>query len=92
VLITCWELRYHGSPDPLPSLLSAVEAQEDVENPFSFTISTTEETHETLDIELGLWLLSDLSIMRGVQVPYIKMWDPSGAKQIFAHITLTRVT
>jgi hypothetical protein len=32
----CWELRYHESPDPLPSLPSAVEAQEDVENPSPF--------------------------------------------------------
>jgi hypothetical protein len=32
----CWELRYHGSPDPLPSLPPAVEAQEAVENPSPF--------------------------------------------------------
>jgi hypothetical protein len=32
----CWELRYHGSPDPLSSLPSAVEAQKDVENPSPF--------------------------------------------------------
>jgi hypothetical protein len=60
--------------------------------PVSLPISTTEETHETLDIGLGLWPLSDLCIMRGVHVPYIEMWDPSEAKQVFAHITLTRVT
>jgi len=33
--------------------------------PVSLPISTTEETHETLDIGLGLWPLSDLCIMRG---------------------------
>jgi hypothetical protein len=31
----------------------------------SLPISTTEETHETLDIGLGLWPLSDLCIMKG---------------------------
>jgi hypothetical protein len=41
--------------------------------PVSLPISTTEETHETHDIGLGLWSLSDLCIMRGVQVPYIEM-------------------
>jgi hypothetical protein len=30
----------------------------------SLPINSTEETHETLDIGLGLWPLSDLSIMR----------------------------
>jgi hypothetical protein len=39
----------------------------------SLPISTTVETHETLDIGLGLWPLSDLCIMRGVHVPYIEM-------------------
>jgi hypothetical protein len=34
----------------------------------SLPINTTEETHETLDIGLGLWPLSDLCIMRDVQV------------------------
>jgi hypothetical protein len=67
VLITCWELCYHGSPDPLPSLSSAVEVQEAVENPSPFPvslpISTTEETHETHDIELDLWHLYDLHHM-----------------------------
>jgi hypothetical protein len=33
--------------------------------PVFLPISTTEETHETLDIGLGLWPLSDLYIMRG---------------------------
>jgi hypothetical protein len=41
--------------------------------PVSLPISTTEETHETLDIGLGLWPLSDLSITRGVHVSYIEM-------------------
>jgi hypothetical protein len=41
--------------------------------PVSLPISTAEEKHKTLDIWLGLWPLSDLSIMRGVQVPYIEM-------------------
>jgi hypothetical protein len=50
------------------------------------------KTHKTQYIGLGLWPLSLLFIMRGVQVPYIEMWDPSGAKQVFANITLTKVT
>jgi hypothetical protein len=33
--------------------------------PVSLPISTTEETHETLDIGLGLWPLSDLCLMKG---------------------------
>jgi hypothetical protein len=33
--------------------------------PVSLPISTTEETHETLDIGLGFWPLSDLYLMRG---------------------------
>jgi hypothetical protein len=33
--------------------------------PVSLSISTTEETHETQDIGLGLWSLSDLSNMKG---------------------------
>jgi hypothetical protein len=33
--------------------------------PVSLPISTTEETHETHDIELGLWPLSDLYYMKG---------------------------
>jgi hypothetical protein len=33
--------------------------------PISLHISTTEETHETHDIGLDLWPLSDLSIMKG---------------------------
>jgi hypothetical protein len=33
--------------------------------PVSLPISTTEETHETHDIGLGLWPLSDHCIMRG---------------------------
>jgi hypothetical protein len=33
--------------------------------PVSLPISTTEKTHETLDIGLGLWPLSDLYHMKG---------------------------
>jgi hypothetical protein len=33
--------------------------------PVSLPISTTEETHKTLDIGLGLWPLSDLCNMKG---------------------------
>jgi hypothetical protein len=33
--------------------------------PVSLPISTTEETHETLDVGLGLWPLSDLCNMMG---------------------------
>jgi hypothetical protein len=57
-------VRYHGSQDPLHFLPSSVEAQEIVE-PILFPISTTEETHETQDIGLGLWSLSDLCHMKG---------------------------
>jgi hypothetical protein len=40
--------------------------------PVSLPISTTEKTHETLDIGLGLWPLSDLYSIWGVQVLYIE--------------------
>jgi hypothetical protein len=54
----------------------------------SLPINTTEKTHETLDIGLGLWPLSDLYSIWGVQVLYIGTWSPSGAYLVFAHITL----
>jgi hypothetical protein len=43
----CWELRYHGSPDPLSSLPSAVEAQEDVESPSPFHKHDRGNTRDT---------------------------------------------
>jgi hypothetical protein len=52
----------------------------------------TEETHETHDIGLGLWPLSHLCIMRGCTSSLYRDVRPLGAKQVFAHITLTRVT
>jgi hypothetical protein len=43
----CWELRYHGSPDSLSSLSSAVEAQEDVENSSPFHKHDRGNTRDT---------------------------------------------
>jgi hypothetical protein len=60
--------------------------------PVSLPLSTTEETHETHDIRLGLWSLSDLCIMRRCTCFLYRDVRPLRAKQVFAHITLTRVT
>jgi hypothetical protein len=60
--------------------------------PVFLLISTTEETHETHDIGLGLWPLSYLYIMRGCTGSLYRDLRPSEVKQLFAHITLTRVT
>jgi hypothetical protein len=49
-----------SAPFPSVSSRGARRYRESV----SLPISTTEETHETLDIRLGLWPLSDLCIMR----------------------------
>jgi hypothetical protein len=62
-----------------------------VEDPYPFP-EARQRKHTTHDVGLGLWPLSIVYIMRGVHVPYIEVSDPSGAKHVFAHITLTRVT
>jgi hypothetical protein len=50
-----------SAPFPPVSRLGARRCRE----PVSLPINTTEETHETLDIGLGLWPLSLLCIMKG---------------------------
>jgi hypothetical protein len=61
----CWELRYHGSSDPLPSLPSAVEAREAVENPSPFPEAQQSNTRDTMYRVGPLASFSSLFHMRG---------------------------
>jgi hypothetical protein len=45
--LNCRELRHYGSPDPLPSLPSAVEAREVVEGPSPFPEARQRNTRDT---------------------------------------------
>jgi hypothetical protein len=57
VRLPYWELRYHGSPDPLSSPISRLGARR-CGRPVSLPRSTTLRAHETHDVGFVLWPLS----------------------------------